>query len=101
MVIAAQHTPGPWEWDCGVIPPDGPDRYADIYKDGGELIIATFNDAIPEGRANASLIAAAPDLLAALREISGLIESGEVYGTEINRICHAAITKAEVRHAPR
>lgn len=60
----ATHTPGPWEWDAGVVPPDGPGRYADIYVDGGETIIASFNDAIPEGRANARLIAAAPTLLA-------------------------------------
>lgn len=62
---SGKHTPGPWEWDCGLVPPDGPGRYADIYKDGGDLIIAQFNDLIPEGKANARLIAAAPDLLEA------------------------------------
>jgi hypothetical protein len=55
-------TPGPWEWDCGVVPPDGPGRYADIYVDSGELIIASFNNEIPEGHANARLIAAAPTM---------------------------------------
>jgi len=62
-----RHTPGPWKWDCGIIPPDGPGHYADIYKDGGDLIIAQFNKQIPEGHANARLIAAAPDLVAALK----------------------------------
>lgn len=61
-------TPGPWEWDAGVIPPDGPERYSDIYildGDGEPTILAKFNDCIPQGRANARLTAAAPELLAA------------------------------------
>lgn len=62
------HTAGPWKWDSGIVPPDGPERYADIYTEGGDTIIASFNDLIPEGQANARLIAAAPELLEALRE---------------------------------
>lgn len=58
------HTPGPWRWDRGIVPPDGPERYADIYVDSGDTIIAHFNDLVPEGLANARLIAAAPELLA-------------------------------------
>jgi len=74
---AGAHTPGPWEWDAGIIPPDGPERYADIYADD-EIIIASFNDQIPEGRANARLIAAAPDLLkAAKRALVTLKAQGE------------------------
>jgi hypothetical protein len=64
-------TPGPWEWDSGLIPPDGPGRYADVYVDGGDKIIASFNEmrefSPAEGRANAHLIAAAPDLYAAAK----------------------------------
>lgn len=67
-------TPGPWQWDAGIIPPDGPGHYADIYvmgEDREPIIIAEFNDRLPEGRDNARLIVAAPQLLAdnlALRE---------------------------------
>ena len=68
-VAMSTHTPGPWRWDAGPVPPDGPERYSDIYVDGGETIIARFNELIPEGRANAKLIAAAPVLLAALIKI--------------------------------
>lgn len=55
--VALAATQEPWEWDSGIIPPDGPGRYADIYTDAGELIIAHFNDQIPEGQANAAHIA--------------------------------------------
>jgi hypothetical protein len=74
MVAAA--TPGPWHWDAGLVPPDGPETYADIYVDGGETIIAGFNDLIPKGRANARLIAQAPtlavELAAALDRVAAL-----------------------------
>lgn len=66
------HTKGPWRWDAGLVPPDGPQRYATIYAAGDpDLVIAEFNDSIPEGGANACLIAAAPDLLAALEVLVG------------------------------
>lgn len=59
------HTPGPWEWAAGIIPPDGPGRYSDIYvldEDREPIILAEFNDSISEGRANACLMTAAPEL---------------------------------------
>ena len=67
--MSGQHTPGPWEWDAGIIPPDGPGRYAVVYvndEDGEPITIAEFNDSLPEGRFNARLIASAPELLEAL-----------------------------------
>lgn len=66
----SEHTPGPWEWDAGDIGAEYSVPYSDIFKDAGEIIIASFNDNIPEGRANARLIAAAPDLLEALEDIA-------------------------------
>lgn len=88
-------TPGPWKWDCGVIPPDGPGRYADIYIDGGEKIIARFNEflevAPEEGCANARLIAAAPELLEALAEMVELFHGYQ--GMELNR-ARAALARA-------
>ena len=61
--VSAKATPGEWEWDSGIEPPDGPERYADIYVDGGNLIIARFNDQISEGQANADLIARSVNLV--------------------------------------
>ncbi len=72
-------TPEPWKWDCGVMPPDGPETYADIYADDGDLIIAQFNDQITEGRANARLITNAHSdiayLLSRVRELEADLES--------------------------
>lgn len=65
------HTSGPWMWDAGVIPPDGPGKYADIYVldvDREPIILAEFNDSLPEGRANACLMAASPELLALVHQ---------------------------------
>lgn len=52
----ADHTPTPWQWDSGIIPPDGPGTYSDIYVNGGEIIIAQVNDQIEQGKANAEFI---------------------------------------------
>ena len=77
----AKHTPGPWLFDYGTVPPDGPGTYADIYVDGGDTIIAHFNNLIPEGLANARLIAAAPAMLEALQGLThGLPELLESIG---------------------
>lgn len=95
---AVGHTPGPWGWDAGIVPPDGPERYADIYVDGDDTIIARFNDQIPEGRANARLIAAAPDLLVAAKAAKKfLIDDLEEPGRTVFWGLVAAISKAEGR----
>lgn len=80
-------TAGKWDWDAGLVPPDGPERYADIYA--GETIIANFNDAIPEGRANARLIALMRTHLPALIEavkrqreaLNHIVSIGEAHGS--------------------
>jgi hypothetical protein len=61
----AQHTPGPWYYD-GI---SGTDAHI-IHVCEGEIAEA-FRDAVGAGpaEANARLIAAAPDLLAALEEM--------------------------------
>lgn len=53
--LARAATPGPWFWDSGLIPPDGPGRYSSIYTTD-ETIIAEFNDCIPKGVHNAEYI---------------------------------------------
>lgn len=56
--LDAEATQGLLEWDAGIIPPDGPDNYADLYVtdvDMEPIILAEFNDNLPEGRGNAKL----------------------------------------------
>lgn len=77
----AGHTPGPWEWDAGDDGTDYSHPYCSVSTDGGNLIIAEVNDRFDReaGRANAALIAAAPELLAALTDIAkGNVPPGEM-----------------------
>jgi len=64
---SAQHTPGPWH-----VGSDGPDP--DIYDAEGYCVVyqvcSGAHDENDDGRTNAALIAAAPDLLAALEAIT-------------------------------
>lgn len=82
-----KHTPGPWSWDAGLVPPDGPSSYADIFSLEHETIVASFNDCIPEGTANAHLIAAAPDLLSALHGLLGLLDERDASDRDYCEIC--------------
>jgi hypothetical protein len=65
----AQHTPGPWRVA------DGGVTHWYIYRDKDE--IATTRHEFPNAEANARLIAAAPDLLAALEAAAPLLASYE------------------------
>ena len=63
-----QHTPGPWAY----IVPDGyVVRHPQIYSDFGPVANATWlgENKLDQLKANARLIAAAPDLLEALEEL--------------------------------
>jgi hypothetical protein len=75
--MTATHTPTPWEWDSGIVPPDGPGRYCDIYVDGGDIIIANINDCIPQGEANAAFIVEAVNSHEALKARIQELESNE------------------------
>lgn len=83
-VSKTQHTPGPWV----VFRP----------KDGTRKTYCLFNDpkSHSEAEANARLIAAAPDLLAALMELIAAVDSNncEAAGTSRWPEVHAAIAKA-------
>ena len=93
------HTPGPWK----VAGRYG--KYSDEITDAnGQAIAWVFTRKAdpqivtgvldsPEGQANASLIAAAPELLAALKSI---LDGGIADPVEVLK-AHAAITKAEGR----
>ena len=64
----SKHTPGPWAH----INPDGYTvRHPQVYSDTGPVCNATWlgDGRINELRANARLIAAAPEMLVALQEI--------------------------------
>jgi len=91
-----KHTPGPW----AVREAEGDELY-EVYREaGGELI--TYAAATTRRRVNAILIAAAPDLLAALREVADGCErrlrKGKDQGDlDTLRVCRSAIAKAEGR----
>lgn len=88
---AATHTPGPWK--CGG---DEMTVYTDHNFDFKPLVAST---AVPdlnlaECKANARLIAAAPDLLAALDQIANGKFMGGATVLDLQHIARAAIAKA-------
>lgn len=95
------HTKGPWKADIT----REPEEFAVIVGVGGAsgtMVVAEIATGIndkwtPEDEANARLIAAAPELLAALRELLALgqqesIEDGELEAAQ--KAARAAIKKA-------
>jgi hypothetical protein len=70
----ASHTPGPWATHRSRFPVDGQTDYAIVA--GQQVIAEAFGrsdrNVYPPAEANARLIAAAPDLLAALEGIASL-----------------------------
>ena len=66
----SKHTPGPWQWTQHF------DPTISIYKDGFGQIARLYDSSAGTGKANARLIAAAPDLLEALQGILGYFDSG-------------------------
>lgn len=88
------HTPGPWRYDNDALLPD--EWYMDgPVTAGGRFIAAaitspeTEGPGLPEAKANARLIAAAPDLLAALE---GLLAITNSYAPEA-KVAQIAIAK--------
>lgn len=96
------HTPGPWRWDKGV--DDDPTRCFVTQGIQGqpEYVIAEIQNGAPGDcleteEANARLIAAAPDLLAACKEFVRKCECGEAKSVRSYAQMAAAIAKAEGR----
>jgi len=91
------HTPGPWEWkphgegytDYGLYGPNG-EEIADDGSAWGE-----YKQAIDPNGANACLIAAAPDLLEALRGSRETISLLTMGSHPAITVIDAAIAKAE------
>jgi len=95
----SKHTPGPWTicyYNRSIL-----EEHRS--RDGCSVVIAKLPDIAgpehePESyRPNANLIAAAPDMLEALRVLVGFAEAhnGETYVKEHLKIARTAITKAE------
>lgn len=110
----AKHTPGPWSFRT-----DGVTGDNGIHADGTGIFAEAFadirragEDARDEAHANARLIAAAPELLAALKKLTAEMVGIGGFGPEIRELvgntnwavltqrvqeAHAAIAKAEGR----
>lgn len=92
-----KHTPGPWLTD-EMMPGD---QYRYVFAAKGPIVCRV--SAFAAGEANARLIAAAPELLAALKGVLASLEwhadrHGNVGMDAQRRLdAHAAIAKAEVR----
>lgn len=102
----SKHTPGPWKVFNGtdVFPDDG-DKEATRYIADCDMASAAFISG-EEARANARLIAAAPDLLETLKGMVGmyveLVESGDAGFWDAEKVteviaARSAIAKAEGR----
>lgn len=83
--MKTQHTPGPWLFQAGAIwnskppaltPPDEKTRIATVHSNLDGLDAFAAFDAGPdkEAEANARLIAAAPELAEALRDVLWMIQ---------------------------
>lgn len=104
MKHTTQHTPGPWElWNhaetdqIAVGPKIGGVAVADVCIANGQGIVT--HSTIDRGQANARLIAAAPELLAALEILLPIVESlvldGEKEHFQAQEEARAAIAKAK------
>ena len=87
-VMAVQHTPGPWL----ALDYTGTDEPAwHVVPGDFHGTIATLD---PEQSANARLIAAAPDLLAALEALVANLDEGDFISTTRIDAARAALSKA-------
>lgn len=88
--MTTKHTPGPWvvDDDDGSIRTESGDEVLVSYGDGeGHSLAATHADRM--------LVAAAPDLLAALEAAHGyLVMMGTDHADHIRSVCRAAMAKA-------
>ena len=98
VVSVPSHTPGPWN-----VGDDSPNEYEGPTIENIDTVIAVIpiddvNDSTPEERANARIIAAAPELLSVLQSITagvieGLNSEGDYMHARVKE-ARAAIAKA-------
>lgn len=101
--MTQKHTQGPFKIGATRHTPDG--TFTQILgapEDGIEHnrhliaeVLQFSGDYEAEGQANAALIAAAPDLLEALKLVEDLVRNGNFIGSEDLEKFQAAISKAE------
>lgn len=91
----SKHTPGPWEREAQAIRIQTMGWPINDPRDGSRLAVV-LGEKSEELRANARLIAAAPDLLAALRKLIDVTPVEYDYaGEPMDREFGAALTEAE------
>lgn len=91
----SKHTPGPWRVSAAPLTPDVSTRWIEVYSvDPCDDVASVTGGNLKTAQANARLIAAAPDLLAALEEILRIHSQagGSIPG--IGRAAREAIAKA-------
>lgn len=86
--MKTEHTKGPWRIDSQT-------RFGDFTIAAGENVKTCEFIAKTQSEANARLIAAAPDLLAALRELCADKYLADPINTERMKNTRVAISKAE------
>lgn len=106
--MKAKHTPGPWihpTWPCNVTCGEhSQDRIYSAFvflggTSGHDAIAAAYGDSPEQASANARLIAAAPDLLAALLKVVNWFEDlgpplGETQSSHAERMLRAEVRAA-------
>lgn len=106
MIENMKHTPGPWHWDSDPVKgdPTGRIRYrvTTTGKTITQVYYSSFEGGLTNAEADAKLIAAAPELLEALKECMHLMMQN--FGSNDKKLAHqkakAAIDKATRRAAP-
>lgn len=93
-----QHTPGPWEWDDMRTKLVG-HKGAKVLQDGEGMwdlcsCVAVVDDKPERARSNARLIAAAPDLLEALKLADAMLSGANMNANVVEQKVRAAIAKA-------
>lgn len=93
----SKHTPGPWEWSNQYKSSDNSDTWSLIGADGYGILSCDGEANSPQScnKADAQLIAAAPELLEALKMVSGYIRTMKGAGHEYTIAVQEAIAKAE------
>ena len=96
----AAYTPAPWLWDGYTLRPQNPDyNRSDVHSildaaGGYGFMGSDSRETLRELEADRTLIAAAPDLLEALKDALELVEALSVFEGDTVRSMRAAIAKA-------
>jgi hypothetical protein len=97
--MSAKHTPGPWklrkEWRCSEFALEVFHPNRKIEKPFLPAALAVVSDSVDECKANARLISAAPDLLAALKGVINVADRDTIEFKSARK----AIAKAEGKEA--